>query len=169
MSEQTSLTVFSVTRHEAAHVAAAYFRLGPDAVQRVTRQPKGNLLGCSNFDIPTDAVFTKHPAMLAMDCAVILCTPFWVEVGKGVDIRGSDRDIRKASSECAPIAYRYAGKVEDVDTWIEAWMHEVHEQVRELIDSRIFWAGVNAIELALDSYPTLSGDVVRAVLEKALS
>jgi hypothetical protein len=105
-----------------------------------------------------------------MDAAVILTTPFWIEVAKGVgDIRGSDRDVRKASSECAPIAYRYAGKVEDLDVWLDDWMHQVHEQVVELIDSRAFWRGVNAIESALDSYPTLSGDVVRAVLDEALA
>jgi hypothetical protein len=44
-----------------------------------------------------------------------------------------------------------------------------HQQVKELIDSRIFWACVNAIELALDSYPSLSGDVARAILAKAIS
>jgi len=169
-SYQESLTVFSVIRHESAHVAAAFLRLGPDAVRGVTRQPEGNLLGCASLTIPDDAVFTKHPKLLAMDSAVVLCAPFWIEVSKGVgDIRGSDRDIRKASSECAKVAYSYAGKVADPEAWVDDWMNQVHEQVKELIDSRIFWACVNAIELALDSYPTLSGDVARAILAKAIS
>jgi hypothetical protein len=170
VSIQESLTVFAVIRHEAAHVSAAYLRLGPDAIKSVTRQPAGNLLGCASSTIPDDIVVTKHPKLQAMDAAVILCTPFWIEVAKGVgDIRGSDRDIRKASSECAPIAYAYAGKVADPDVWVEDWMHQVHEQVEELIDSRAFWRGVNAIEFALDRWPTLSGDVVRPVLDEALA
>ena len=131
----------------------------------------GNMLGCTSLTIPNAAAFSKTGPLLAMDAGVAMMLPY-VEAyrkNKTDELGGCDRDIQKTSEEIAPVAMRYAGKVDDPEAWIFDWMQRVKVQADELLDSRMFRRGVSAVELKLDAWPTLSGDVVRAVLDEALA
>jgi hypothetical protein len=152
-------------RHEAGHTVAGFLVLGERAAGRVTRVPRENLTGCASFDLPDfENRGPEELAGLAMDCAVVLSVPQMIPSAAN----GHSRDIERAE-KCQAIAYRRAGKIADVGEWRDAWDYQKWRRVHELVESRMFWRGVNALELQLDAWPTLSGDVVRAVLDEALA
>jgi hypothetical protein len=164
VGERLTVEDLATIRHEAAHAVAGYLLLGRKSVRRVTRVPNGNLTGCASFDLPDLSDF-PDPDLLrrkALECAVVLSVPQLISTAA----RGHGRDIERAY-QCQSIAYRYAGTVEDVGEWVEAWEYAKWRRVDELTAKRSgFWIGVKAVERQLDCWPTLSGDVVRSVLDK---
>lgn len=163
MSDKLTVEDLGTIRHESAHVVAGYLLLGAKSVKSVTRVPRGNLIGCASFDVPE---FTDPDAipLAAMDYAVVLSIP---QLTPGA-AKGHRLDIERAD-ECQAIAYRYAGKTDDVGEWREAWDYRKWKRVEELLDSTMFWKSVKALELRLDNWPTLSGEVVRVTLAKVLA
>lgn len=158
-----------VARHEAAHAAAAYLILGPDAVLSVTRTPGAGYLGKAHTTIPTDLLYGKDPALLAADCAVVLLAAVRVEPGDRTLLFNANHDVQTVYDRLAPIAYKYAGRVEDVEAWVDAWVAQIGRRVDELLDSsKLFWRCLNPLESAMDLSPSLSGENVRLIFAKAL-
>jgi len=93
-----------------------------------------------------------------------------VEPGYGTPLFNANHDVQTVYDRLAPIAYKYAGHVEDVETWVDAWVDQIGRRVDELLDSsKLFWKCLNALELAMDLSPSVSGENVRLVFEKALA
>lgn len=173
MSDDYTADDLLVTRHEVLHAVACYFRLGAAAIRSVSRasdlKARG-LAGCVEFD-KSAAVFEKPAPLLAMDMAVIYLTPF-VEFYRKMNpkgMAGCGPDIEQATVTMADAALRIAGKVEDPETWKYDWVQRAKRECEELLDSRMMWQSVDALELRLDSAPTLTGPVAGAWIAKALS